>query len=198
MMRPIVATFIVMSGLCALIPLPLVDTWAERQVRRRMYEALAADRGVELDDAALSILTTDPMNLLGGWLWVAIVWPFRKLLRTVLYFLTIKDAIDGMAAAALRADCFDEALRRGLLPRDAARVRTALDKAMTAAMYSPVSRTLAMQARPEVSPAFGGGSTDTLVSAAAWLHRHAGGALVRTRFVAALAWDDAPPSAEVR
>jgi hypothetical protein len=167
-------------GLCALIPLPWVDEYAERRTRRHMYEKVAAARGVELDAATLDTLTEDRSSLLVGCLVGVVRWPLKKLFRTVFYFLTVKDVIDGVAHAGLCAAMVDRAMAKGLLPGRAAQVRADIDLTLERHRWSPVSRFLTAGERPE--GAWIGGSDDSLAKMVAWLYRHAGGAMIVRHF----------------
>ncbi|MFZ5475524.1 MAG: hypothetical protein ACOZNI_02010 [Myxococcota bacterium] len=170
-------------GLCALIPLPWVDEWAERNTRRKMYDALAKARGIELDAATLDTLVEDRSSLLVGCLFGVVRWPLKKLFRTFFYFLTIKDVIDGVAHAGLCAAMIDAALDRGALPARAAEVRAEVDLTLARFRWSPVSRLLTGGERPETAWIAAG---DALASAVGWLYRHAGGKLVLSDFTARL------------
>jgi hypothetical protein len=146
-MNPKVAQYALFAGLCAFVPVPLLDGWLERRATRAMLIALAEGRGQPLEPAVLDVLVEDRSSLLLGCLAVVVVWPIKKLFRTILYFLTIKDVIDGVALASLRAAMVDAAFHR--LPGDVKGVRDVMDATLGRWQWSPVSRVFLRGERPE-------------------------------------------------
>lgn len=142
------AQLALLCGVCMLIPLPWLDEYVERRVTRRIYAAIAAQRGLELDEGTLDVLTEDRSSSALGCLFAAIRWPLKKLFRTVLYFLTVKDVVDAVTRAAHRATLVEEAMERGLLPFHAKEVRDAMERVFLKYRVSPVSRSIWLQERP--------------------------------------------------
>lgn len=171
-LSPAVQQWVVLAGLCMLIPLPILDDWCEVQCTRRAFRALAAERGVELDKHTLDLLTAEGFSIAQGCL-ALIKWPFKKLFRLVLYFLTIKDVLDRAAHSALRVEMVSHALDAGLLPVDAARVRVAMDIAIGQHHTSPVIRWILRHPRPALP---------RLVGPMGWLMVQSGAGLVLPRF----------------
>lgn len=182
-MSPDVARYSVLCGLCALIPLPWVDEWAERQARRKLYGAVAAAHAAPLDEPALDVLTEDRSSLVLGCLWAVVRWPVKKLFRTIIYVLTLKDAVDGVALAAHRAAMLHAAFAAGHLPRDAAGVRAEMDLTLGRVQWSPISRWLMRGSRP---PSDWLPVEDPITPVIAALHRHGGGGLLLADFAARL------------
>lgn len=182
-MNPEIPRYALFCGLCALIPLPWIDQVLERRARRRLYTMVAEGRGATLDEASLHVLTEDRSSMVLGCLVVAFLWPLKKLFRTFLYVLTLKDVVDGVALAAHRAKMIDLALARGLLPARASEVRGEIDAVLSRWRWSPVSRVLMGHERPvaEWLPV-----EDGLTGVVGALHRHGGGALVLADFTARL------------
>lgn len=177
------APLTLLCGLAMLIPLPWVDEYVERRVTRQLYQRVASRRGVTLGDEPLDLLVEDRSNLAVAVGLAVLKWPFKKLFKTVFYFLTLKDALDAVARAAHRATLLDEALERGLLPDRARDVRAWMDHALSRVRTSPVTRPLYRQARPPLplpEP------EDPIARAVRWLQRHGGGAVVLETFRARL------------
>lgn len=173
------ALLTVLCGLAMLIPLPWVDEYVERRVTRRLYQRVASQRGVSLGDEQLDVLVEDRSSLAVAVGVAVLKWPFKKLFKTVFYFLTVKDALDALARAAHRATLLDEALERGLLPDRARDVRASMDHALGRVRTSPVTRPLYLQERPPLplpEP------EDPTARAVRWLQRHGGGAVVLETF----------------
>lgn len=165
-------------GLAMLIPLPLVDEYVVRRLTRRMFAEQARERGVEVPDEALHLLTEDRSSLVSGCLVALVVWPLKKLFRTVLYFLTVKDVLDAATVAAHRATMFGIALDAGVLPAHASEVRALMDTVLARYRTSPVSRSLWLQERPaiELPPVAGPGRV------LRWLQKHGAGGLLVPEF----------------
>ena len=150
-----------LAGLTPLIPVPFVDSLARRLLLRQLYQRVAAEQGLRLPPVALAHLTRSRGNLLVGCLVAVLWWPLKKLIRTVLYVLTVKDCLDELADATMRGHMVHEALRRGLLPAEASRVGDAMEAALGAHERSPALRLL----RGEFRAATGTGATDPLEQA---------------------------------
>ena len=48
-----IAAHALLAGCCALVPLPILDTWLEGKATRKMYRTQLEGAGQPLDDAAL-------------------------------------------------------------------------------------------------------------------------------------------------
>jgi hypothetical protein len=167
-------TWVSLSGLAYFIPLPFVDDWAARRALRRALMLDGHD-----DVTVLDTLTEDRGSLLAGCLRTAIVWPIKKLFKTVLWFLTVKEVVDRMAWAAQVVAFAREAREAGWLPERAGVVRDAMEVAFARTNWSPVTRVLTLQPRPPLPEA----------PEAAWLargmhglRRHGGGAILAEKF----------------
>ena len=109
------ATF---AGLSILIPIPLLDILFEHIFRRRMPGAIGKRNGRSLAKETINELNQLPPGCLQGCLgWpVLIILTFlKRLYRTILYFLTIKDASDNLSLYWHRAFLLDFMIRAGYL-----------------------------------------------------------------------------------
>lgn len=168
-----VTRWVLLCGLSPLIPLPLVDDWAAARWTARALRELT---GGQLDEDALRLLADDHFTWAAGCRTVAI-WPFKKLFRTFLVVLTVKDMLDAAARCALRAELVARALAAGDLPGRVAHVRAAMDEALDSHHTSPVVRWALRHPRPALEGATG---------LPGWLVVQSGGGLVLPRFVEAL------------
>ena len=124
------------AGLAVLVPLPLLDVALERLFRRRMAATICQVRGVTADPAVLTALAR-PEPLLGarGCLTAPlalVLWVVRRLSRKLLYFLTVREAVNAVSAYWHRAHVIDHmALAGHLSPgRSAAAAAAALERAL--------------------------------------------------------------------
>ncbi len=175
---PRIAHCALAAGLTAFVPIPFLDEWLQRRAHRAMYAAIAAEAGQPLDEPALDLLTEDRSSLLIGCLGVAVFWPIKKLFRTLLYFLTVKDVVDGAAEATLRAAMVRAALSR--LPHDARAIRAEMEVSLARAQYSPLSRAFFRGARPAAPWVADADGTDRSL---AWLYQKAGGGVILADFL---------------
>lgn len=109
-------TMVVLIGASALVPIPLLDDVAKNYLVRRLIRTLAQREGMSLTAEEIERLTQDPPSgcCLWGCLGNAVVYPIKRLIRKILFFLEIKRAVDQSSIALAKAWLFSLALRRGL------------------------------------------------------------------------------------
>ncbi len=118
----------VLTGLCPLIPIPLLDDWTRDLLRRRLVARLAAVAGTALTNTDAGILACGyrppgTSGCAGGCLQALLIQPavflsslvFRKLMRKILFFLTVKDAVDTFSQTFHEAFLLRHALLLGVL-----------------------------------------------------------------------------------
>jgi len=167
-------SWVLLSGLAYLVPLPFVDDWLARRALRR---ALVLDG--HADEDTLRALTEDRASVLVGCLTTMVLWPIKKLFKTVLWFLTVKEVLDRAALAAHVVSLARDARSAGWLPEHAPVVRDAMEVALGRTNWSPVTRVLTRQSRPPLTDP---PETTSLGRLALGLRRHGGGALVTEKF----------------
>lgn len=138
----LVGRYALLIALTTLIPVPLLDRGVENLLRRRLVRVQAERHGVTLDDAAIATLANAPSGGCLGIAWSLLMWPIKKLVRTVLIFLSAKQFADLAMEVLHRALMLEEALEVGLLPGDPDRVRVAMDKTLAAVDTRVVERSL--------------------------------------------------------
>ena len=107
------ATF---AGLSVLIPIPLLDVAFEHFFRRRMPGVIARRNGRTLDKETIQELNRLPPGCLQtclGWPILILLTFLKRLYRTILYFLSIKDATDNLSLYWHRAFLLDYMVRSG-------------------------------------------------------------------------------------
>lgn len=134
------ATF---AGLSILIPIPLLDVGFEWYFRRRMVTAIAKKNGRSLHPRTLEEIHKQRDGcLIGCFAWpIQIVFLFlKRFYRTILYFLTIKDASDLLSYYWHRAFLLDYMMDKGYLdrPHQADRAAQALYDTLADTTTSPL------------------------------------------------------------
>lgn len=134
LLRPVngllLARYALLVVLTAFIPIPWVDSWAERQLRRRLTRRIAADRGLTLAEDVVVVLADPPAGSCLGLVVAALKWPFKKVLRTFFIVIFWKGAVDVYLEVVHRGLMLDDAIARGALPSRAAQVREAMDRTL--------------------------------------------------------------------
>lgn len=114
-----------LSGLCPLFPLPIVDDWLRDGLRERGVKALLLGRGIALDPEEVRLLALgepDPARQ-GCWGCLSLaLWPFKflfkilikKLLRKLIFFLAIKDCASELSYSYHLGHLLRHAAKRGV------------------------------------------------------------------------------------
>jgi hypothetical protein len=122
--------YALLVALCELIPVPLLDSWVANLLRRRLVRAQLEARGVELEPAEIKLLGDAVSGGCVGCLWAAVIWPIKKLLKTVVVVFTVKAMADTVSEIVHRGLLLEEALDEGWLPGETDKVRAAMDRAL--------------------------------------------------------------------
>ncbi|MFT4624289.1 MAG: hypothetical protein ACI8PZ_002948 [Myxococcota bacterium] len=129
--------------LATLIPIPILDRSIENFFRRRMVRAIASRHGATLPPAVVAKLADEPFGGCLGCLAAIVLWPVRKILRTVLVVWQAKALADTTSEVVHRGLMLEEAFGEGWLPADeTTEVRTAMDRALHKVDTRPVERAL--------------------------------------------------------
>jgi len=140
-----------LAGLSVLIPIPLLDMAFESYFRRRMPQTIVRQDGHTLTPAVLRLLQNQPGGFSNLWRG-CLLWPFKllgefivRLSRKILYFLTIKKAVDALNYYWQRAFLLRYMTQQGYLAQDSAALAvTALENTLAVRGKSPLT-TLAQQ-----------------------------------------------------
>jgi hypothetical protein len=129
-----------LSGLALLIPVPFVDDMVVDYFRRRLVRRLAEERAVILPDADIRALADDESaGCAPGCLGSVVLYPVKKILRNVFFFLELKRVGDLVSTTYHRGLMLDWALAEGRLgPKSAADVRAAMDAVLAETPVGPV------------------------------------------------------------
>jgi hypothetical protein len=133
-----------LSGLAILLPIPLLDVLFEWIFKRRMPQAIAKRNGRTLSQETLRQLNQSKVSCLGCLLWpLELVWLLlKRTYRTILYFLTIKDASDKLSYYWHRAYLLDLMMQRGDLAgaEESALAAEALHQVLNDLTISPLTQ----------------------------------------------------------
>ncbi len=123
----LLSRYALMVSLCELIPLPIVDGSIANMLRRRLVRHIARDHGHDLSAEDVGILGTAPGGGCLGCVFGVVLWPIKKVLKTIFFFLNIKTMADIFSDVYHRGLMLHEAFEQDWLPGDAAAVRHAMD-----------------------------------------------------------------------
>ena len=133
-----------LAGLAILIPIPLLDVLFEWIFKRRMPQAIAKRNGRSLSPTTVRQLNRSDFSCVGCLLWpLQLVWLLlKRTYRTILYFLTIKDATDKLSYYWHRAHLLDHMMQRGDLAgeEEAALAAQALQQVLDNLTTSPLTQ----------------------------------------------------------
>jgi hypothetical protein len=183
MPTPTVSRTAVLVGLAALIPVPFIDELVRRFLLKMCFEEQATLMGRPLPDGTAWKLSKQRSNILIGCLLAVFWWPIKKLFRTMLFFLLVKDAIDWATDAAVRSAMVRRALERGALPGDTEAVWKAIDDAADEHVKSPALRVVL---DPKAPPAPWTATDPGIGKLLAWLAQWGRGHAALQAFDAAL------------
>lgn len=130
----------VLSALALLIPAPFVDDMVVDYFRRRLVRRLAEERGLPLAEEDVRTLADDESKgCLPGCLGAVVLYPIKKILRQVFFFLEWKRATDLVSTVYHRGVLLDHAMETGRLgPKSPAEVRAAIDAVLAETPVGPV------------------------------------------------------------
>lgn len=173
-----------LAGLAILIPIPLVDAFFEWLFRRRMPQAIAIRNGRRLNREIVVLLNNQPISCWGCFFWpFALVLLFlKRLYRTILYFLTIKEASDKLSYYWHKAFLINYMLQRGDL--DDTRIARVAAQAMFEVLDGITTSPLLKLAQEIVS-----GSHHVARMAWHWRRRQDDPALQQTKAAMAVTWN---------
>jgi hypothetical protein len=146
--QQILIKYAILVGMTPLIPLPVLDDIAQSYFERRMIERLAGAHQLPLTTVQLDELSTQPdaAGCVKGCLLNLLLYPLKKLLRKIFFFLEIKRTIDLVATTYAKGHVLDRVLARGLCapagPHGPAQVRGATDRALARVGTSPIELAL--------------------------------------------------------
>ena len=146
-----IVSYSLASGLCPLIPIPILDDWARDLLRHQLVTQLVAQSGTPLDTHGCKVLACGyhPTTASGcalGCLRTMVIKPvvffatviLRKLVRKILFFLTIKDTVDTFSQTFHETYLVRHALQIGAItPSDPASATPAGADAATGPTVDP-------------------------------------------------------------
>lgn len=138
-------TTIILVGASAMIPVPFLDDWAKSYLERRSFRLGAEREKLQLSSEEADRLVLEPPGgcCMMGCLGKALIYPIKKMVRKILFFLEIKRAIDQTTNALAENWLFSLALRRGVWtpggdPSRADLLRQAIEKTCAAQGVQPL------------------------------------------------------------
>lgn len=92
--RQTLVLYSTLAGLCKFIPIPFVDDIIQGFVVRRMLGQILALHDIEADSTALEHLTRERAGCPLGCIYTLFLYPIKKILKKLLFFLAFKDFAD--------------------------------------------------------------------------------------------------------
>lgn len=114
--EPHILSVVVLIGASALLPVPFLDDVAKAYLERRLVRTIASGEKLTLTTEEVERLTLEPPKgcCALGCLGKVVLYPIKKLIRKILFFLEIKRAVDQSSNALAEAWLLTLALRQGL------------------------------------------------------------------------------------
>jgi len=139
------------AAVAAFIPLPFLDDYVERQVRRHLVRRLYSVHGVRLDPDASGNLGLAPGRL-ARLSRKAVMIPLKRAFRQTLFktflVMDVKYCVDAFSAMYHAGYLFDHALQQGWAgERSPAEIRSAVDRVCATAGTSPVNHVVTLALR---------------------------------------------------
>lgn len=138
-------TTVILVGASAMIPVPFLDDFAKGYLERRLFRIGAERESLTLSSEEADRLVQEPPSgcCLTGCLGKALIYPIKRLIRKLLFFLEIKRAVDQSTNALAESWLFSLALRRGLWapggdPAQADLMRQTIEKTCAAQGVKPL------------------------------------------------------------
>ncbi len=136
------------AGVCPLIPVPWVDDFVLRRVRRAGFRRLFRQGGAEPSSFQLDELTTDRSSWLRGCFAGLVLYPIKRIFRKIIFVFTLKDCVDAASRTFhelwlvrhLTADWQAAPAEAAGGVAAAARLRRALDRALAETDPRPVEQ----------------------------------------------------------
>ncbi len=138
----LLVTHATLAGLTPLIPIPLLDDIFYRHFLRSMVKRLAATHAQEPSNAEIEILTAQKgRGCALGCLGTVLLYPLKKVLRKIFFFLEWKRAADTISHTYYFGYLIQTALAEGWIQsHGAARVRAAIDDVLARTNTSLITR----------------------------------------------------------
>lgn len=141
---PLVARYALLVSLTHLIPVPLLDAWIANTLRARLTRLQLDAHDWRPPGREVRLIGGATAGGCLGILWSLILWPIKKALRLMLWFLLVKSMVDTFSDVVARAVLVDEALQAGLLPGDSVEARAAIQRASRGVSVKPIERGVAL------------------------------------------------------
>ena len=105
----------ILAGLCPLIPVPYLDDFIQGYVVRHLVSRVFAAHGLAPDEETIRLFTREKSGWLSGCLLGVLLYPLKKMLKKLFFFLFLKGNADTAARWFHRGYLIDTAIRRGSL-----------------------------------------------------------------------------------
>ncbi len=120
--QTVIVKYSLLYGLASFIPVPLVDEYTQEVLFRRMLHKIFNHYDQPLSHPNAKRLSQKGGSFCWGCVAGLLLWPIKKFIKTVAFFLSFKSLSDEIASCSLRAIAYQEALRMGWKSEDEEKV----------------------------------------------------------------------------
>ena len=103
----------IMCGVACFIPIPFLDEWTQQKIGKHMIEGILQSYQKDKDPAS-TVLSRRYSNWCLGCIVSFFIYPFKKLIRTLAFFLTIKQVVDECEYWLFRGIFIEVAIQAGV------------------------------------------------------------------------------------
>ena len=140
----LLVTHALLTGLTPLVPIPFVDDQIYAHFMRSLVRRMGALHMRPLTDDEVAVLAAQPARGCAlGCLGSVLLYPLKKVLRKVFFFLELKRAVDTISHTYYQGYLIEVALAEGRLDaHDVVKVRAAIDAVLARTNTSLVTRAI--------------------------------------------------------
>ncbi|MEC7985633.1 MAG: hypothetical protein VX278_10755 [Myxococcota bacterium] len=111
--QTVIVKYSLLYGLASFIPIPLLDEYAQELLFRRMLKRMCEHYGYPISQPHLKYLSRKSGGCCSGCILGVLLWPIKKFIKTVAFFLSFKSLSDEVASCCIQALAYQEVLKLG-------------------------------------------------------------------------------------
>ena len=111
--QKVIVKYSLLYGLASFIPLPLVDSYTQDLLAKRMTKKIFQHYDRPISDANAKLISQKSGGFCWGCIAGVLIWPVKKLIKTIAFFLSFKSLSDEIASCSIRAITIQQAILLG-------------------------------------------------------------------------------------